>query len=265
MWILHPLGKGPLLERGELTYHVQAYTTVLQLAKIETRAVVLGGVATIDAVHHWFSLKTLTILDHRHLVTVKTVCLLSFYYKRRVHGGADDGGASVLQEKVLILATRNDFPYHPGRSMKRETIALISLVDPWNVERFRWSLSLIDPWTVERRRRAPSDKAKSLLRLQNFIRAKYALVITKWARKCVARRKKALKEVKLIFIPFKMHRLLFVWFLISGAQEANARQFEREERRVEEYKKNAEIMTKWARSALIRKRYQLATQWTIDR
>jgi hypothetical protein len=58
---------------------------------------------------------------------------------------------------------------------------------------------------VERRRRAPSDKAKSLLRVQNYTRAKYALVITKWARNCVARRKKALKEVKLIFIPFKMH------------------------------------------------------------
>jgi len=42
----------------------------------------------------------------------------------------DDGVASAMQEKVSILATWNDFPYHPGRSMKRGTIALITLVDP---------------------------------------------------------------------------------------------------------------------------------------
>jgi hypothetical protein len=59
---------------------------------------------------------------------------------------------------------------------------------------------------------------------------------------------------------FQDASFLYVWFLISGAQGENERQFEREEtqeRRVEEYKNSAEIMTKWARSALFRKRYQV--------
>jgi len=42
----------------------------------------------------------------------------------------EDDIARPMQEKVSILATWNDFPYHPGRSMKRGTIALITLVDP---------------------------------------------------------------------------------------------------------------------------------------
>ena len=36
----------------------------------------------------------------------------------------------LMQEEAWILDTWNDFPYQPGRSMKRGTISTIILIDP---------------------------------------------------------------------------------------------------------------------------------------
>ena len=36
----------------------------------------------------------------------------------------------LMQEEAWILDTWNDFPYQPGRSMKRGTISPIILIDP---------------------------------------------------------------------------------------------------------------------------------------
>ena len=74
----------------------------------------------------------------------------------------------------------------------------------------------------------------------------------------MARRNKASKEVKLIFIPLKSQVEDASFFCTSDFQCMGGESETVLERRaacqtVEEYKKKAEIMTKWIRSVLIRK------------